>query len=232
MRDAIAMVASLTLAVVWLKLCNAVRAHGMLSTVTARKVIHIGTGPLFLVTWIFFSEAYYARIWAALVPILITTQFVAVGTGMLRDDDAVQAMSRSGRASELLRGPLLYGIVFVGATILGWRNSSAAMASLCILCAGDGAAELVGRRWGTIRLPWSPAKSVAGSTAMFVAGFIVSALMLGGFAAGGYLVLPPLGQLAIVVAVATAVESLPLADVDNVTVAVAGVATALFLGWH
>ena len=41
--------------------------------------------------------------------------------------------------------------------------------AISLMCAGDGLADIVGRRWGaSARLPWNPAKSWAGSVAMFL----------------------------------------------------------------
>jgi dolichol kinase len=43
------------------------------------------------------------------------------------------------------------------------------------MCAGDGLADIVGRRYGQDnKLPWSQSKSVPGSLAMFLGGFAMS----------------------------------------------------------
>ena len=127
-----------------------------------RKIVHVCTGPIFLLTWPLFSLSEQGRIAAALVPLSITAKFILVGLGVLRDEDTVQSMSRSGRRQELLYGPLLYGVVFVLATYFYWR-SMRAIICLLVLCVGDGFAEIVGKAWRqTNKLPWSPKKSYAG----------------------------------------------------------------------
>ena len=41
----------------------------------------------------------------------------------MKDDAAVQAMTRRGNPREILRGPLFYGIMFVVLTIVYWKDS-------------------------------------------------------------------------------------------------------------
>ena len=60
----------------------------------------MGTGPLFVLCWLLFTRAFAARFLAALAPLLITLQFFLVGTGIIRDEAAVQAMARSGDRRE------------------------------------------------------------------------------------------------------------------------------------
>ena len=92
---------------------------------------------------------------AALVPLLITVQFFLVGTGILKDAAAVEAMSRTGDRREILRGPLYYGIAFVVLTLVYWRDSPLGIVALMVLCGGDGLADVIGKRLGKARLPWS-----------------------------------------------------------------------------
>src|SRR5512143_369651 len=171
LRDLLAAIVTLAVALAWLRLMDALAHRGLLEPRLARKVIHIGTGPLFVLCWYLFSDQYLARFLAALVPLLITVQFALVGFGVIRDETAVQAMTRHNNPREILRGPLYYGIVFVLCTILFWRHSPVGVVALMLLCGGDGLADIAGRRWGRSRLPFNPGKSWAGSAAMFVGGF-------------------------------------------------------------
>jgi uncharacterized protein (TIGR00297 family) len=90
-----------------------------------------------------------------------------------------------------------------------------------ILAAGDGAATLVGRRFGAARWPWNRQKSVVGSIALAMAGG----------AAGAFLcwwcrpvIIPPpypwfsLGAPVAAAIVAAAVETVPIRLDDNVSV--------------
>ena len=62
-------------------------------------------------------------------------------------------IQRTGDRRELLTGPALYGLTHVLATLVFWRGSPAGAAGLAVLCAGDGLAEVIGKRFGgTYRL--------------------------------------------------------------------------------
>jgi phytol kinase len=233
-QDIVATGLTFLLSLLWLRLMDALAHRGLIAQQLSRKIIHIGTGPLFLLCWHLFSSQPWARFFAALVPLAITAQFAAVGLGLMQDPAAVQAMTRHGDRREVLRGPLYYGVVFVAATLIFWRSVPAGVVALMLLCGGDGLADIVGRRWGTARLPFNPAKSWAGSLAMFLGGFTFAFGFLALFNALGDFNPPlPLGPTALVVAlialVATVVEALPLGEADNLTITVVGAALGLLL---
>jgi phytol kinase len=224
-----ATVASFSLALIWLRINNFFAQRGWINSGLSRKIIHIGTGPLCVLTWLFFQDAPSARFLAALVPLAITVQFALVGFGLWRDPAAVAAMSRTGDRREILRGPLLYGIAFVLLTIFYWKDSWIGIVALMLLCGGDGLADIVGKRFGTARLPWSQKKSWAGTIGMFFGGWLLSVLVLAVYQAAGMLpgtLLSLLPALTLIAMAATAVESLPINDLDNLTVPV----TAVLLG--
>jgi phytol kinase len=233
-QDAVATVITLALALGWLRLIDALAARGRIEQRLSRKIIHIGTGPLFVVCWNLFSAQPWARWCAALVPLGITAQFFLVGIGVVKDEAAVKAMTRNDDRREILKGPLYYGLVFVACTLLFWRQSPVGILALMLMCGGDGLADVVGRRWGRVKLPFSPAKSWIGSAAMFAGsfgfglGFVWLFNGLGNFQ-------PPLalGAAALKVAAislaATVVEALPFQDIDNLTTTAVAVALALWL---
>ncbi|MGE5461871.1 MAG: diacylglycerol/polyprenol kinase family protein, partial [Syntrophothermus sp.] len=196
---------------------------------TSRKLIHIGTGPIFVLCWLMYPDVWISRWLAALVPLLITVQFALVGFGILKDEAAVKAMSRSGDRREILRGPLFYGIMFVAITLLYWKDSLIGIPALMMLCGGDGIADIVGRRVRSARLPWSPQKSVAGSLSVFVGGWLMTIFVfsvyvwLGVFSGPVTRYLIPVTWIALG---ATLVESLSFKDIDNITVT----ATSLLIG--
>jgi phytol kinase len=234
LQDIIATVITLAAALAWLRLIDALAHRGLIEQRLSRKIIHIGTGPLFVLCWNFFSAAEHARYLAALVPLAITAQFVLVGLGLVRDPAAVQAMTRHGDPREILRGPLYYGLVFVVCTLVFWRTSPVGILALMLMCGGDGLADVVGRRLGQARLPFNTAKSWAGSAAMFVGGLAFGLAFVLLFNAWGYFDPPlSLGRAAAGVAVialaATLVEALPIADVDNVTITLTAVVLAPWL---
>src|SRR5512140_654715 len=107
-----------------------------------------------------YADIAVSRWLAALVPLLITAQFALVGTGILKDEAAVKAMSRTGDRREILFGPLFYGIVFVVVTLVYWKDSLIGIPALMMMCGGDGIADIVGRQIRSAKLPWSPDKSI------------------------------------------------------------------------
>jgi phytol kinase len=211
-------------AITFLRLMDFLAHRGWVESRMSRKIIHIGTGPLFVLCWLMFPEGYLSRWLVALVPLVITLQFALVGLGIIRDEAAVRAMSRSGDQREILRGPLFYGIVFTAMTVLFWRDSLIGISALMIMCGGDGIADIVGRRVKSPRLFWSPEKSIAGSLSVLVGGWLLTILILSAYVWAGAMIGPVshfLLPVTWVAAGAMLIESLPFKDVDNITIAVA-----------
>eukprot|EP00013_Stygamoeba_regulata_P003560 CAMPEP_0177637258 /NCGR_PEP_ID=MMETSP0447-20121125/4878_1 /TAXON_ID=0 /ORGANISM="Stygamoeba regulata, Strain BSH-02190019" /LENGTH=223 /DNA_ID=CAMNT_0019139179 /DNA_START=34 /DNA_END=702 /DNA_ORIENTATION=+ len=201
-------------ALLWLALLERLQVKGYISRPDSRKLVHFGTGPIFVVCWSLFSEDHNARYYAALVPLLITLRFFLIGIGVLQDHATVLAMSRSGRKEELLKGPLTYGIIFVLCTIYYWKYDPIGIIALMILCAGDGFADLIGRRFGgRYKLPHNRRKSYAGSIAFVVASMLVTVPLLNYFYTWGWFrVRVSVTRLFWVVFGSMLVESLPLED--------------------
>jgi len=234
LQDGVAALITLAVALGWLRMLDAMAHRGLLGQQLSRKIIHIGTGPLYVLCWPLFSQAPSARWLAALVPLLITVQFFLVGTGRIQDPAAVQAMSRTGDPREILRGPLYYGIVFVIVTLVFWRESPVGIVALMLMCGGDGLADIVGRRLGSRKLPHNPEKSWAGSIAMLVGGFVFSAGFVVLFAAWGVFRPalqggPALAATAAIAVIGAVVESFPLRDIDNITIAAAALLCGMLL---
>ena len=68
-------------AIAWLRLMDFAAHKGWIESRLSRKIIHIGTGPIYVLCWLMFPDVWYARYLAMLVPLLITVQFVLVGLG-------------------------------------------------------------------------------------------------------------------------------------------------------
>jgi phytol kinase len=231
LQDAVATAMTFAIALLWLRVMDTLAARRVISQTLSRKLIHIGTGPIFVLCWNFFSDQTAARFLAALVPLAITAQFALVGAGVIKDPAAVQAMSRTGDRREILRGPLYYGIVFVVCTLGFWRTSPVGILALMLMCGGDGLADLIGRRWGSAKLSINSAKSWAGSAAMLIAGFGFAFVFVAFFNSLGLfgpgLSLPDAAwKTGLVALAATLVEALPIRDLDNLTIT----ATAVVLG--
>jgi phytol kinase len=141
-------------------------------------------------------------------------------------------MSRTGDRREVLKGPLYYGIIFVILTVIFWKSTPTGIVALMLMCGGDGLADITGRKWGSIRLPWNKEKSLAGSSGMFFGGWICSVVVIWIFIAVGVFTQPIqsfLLPITLIALVGTLVEALPLKDIDNITITLSAVILGYFL---
>jgi len=226
MNPYIATILTFAIAILFLRLMDYIAERGWIGSKTSRKLIHIGTGPIFVLCWLMFPDLSISRWLAALVPLLITVQFALVGTGILKDEAAVKAMSRTGDRREILRGPLFYGIMFVAITLIYWKDSFIGIPALMMMCGGDGIADIVGRRVQSPKLLWSPEKSLAGSLSVFAGGWLLTLFIFAIYVGAGVFIGPitrfllPITWIALG---AMLVESLPFKDIDNFTIALASI---------
>lgn len=224
-----ALIITFVVALTWLRINDYAAHRGWVTSHISRKVIHAGTGPLFVLCWILFDASTISRYLAALVPFAITIQFLLVGLGIIKDESAVRAMSRTGDRKEILKGPLYYGIVFILITILYWTSSPIGIIALMLMCGGDALADILGRRFGINKLPWNNNKSWIGSLGMFFGGWTFSIAVLAFYVISGVYQGPIISYLlpvSVITIASTLIESLPLENVDNITVTL----TAIIIG--
>jgi len=223
MNPYLATLLTFLIALAFLRLMDYLAHRGVIESKLSRKFIHIGTGPIFVLCWLMFPDEQISRYLAALVPLLITVQFVLVGTGLMKDDAAVQAMTRTGNPREILRGPLFYGIMFVLLTVTYWKDSPIGITALMMMCGGDGIADIIGRRVNSPKLSWSREKSIAGSLSVFGGGWLLTIFVfaiyvwMGAFSGPVSRFLLPVTWVALG---AMLIESLPFKDIDNITLTV------------
>ncbi len=232
MNNWIALIITFAAALGWLRLMDFFAHRGWIESRLSRKIIHIGTGPIFVLCWLLFDDGSAARWMAALVPFAITVQFALIGLGIVKDEASVKSMSRTGDPKELLRGPLFYGISFVVMTLVFWMDSPVGIIALMLMCGGDGIADMVGRAVKSAKLPWSPLKSVAGSLAVFIGGWVLAMLVVAVFLSAGVFsgALSSYAlKIGIIAFAGMLVESLPYRDVDNFTVTLVAVVVGLML---
>jgi phytol kinase len=224
LNNYLALIITFAVAFLFLRSMDFIAHRGWIDSKLSRKIIHIGTGPIFVLCWLLFKDTPDARWLAALVPFAITIQFALIGLGILKDEASVKAMSRTGDPREILRGPLFYGIMFVVLTLVYWKDSPIGMIALMMMCGGDGIADIVGRRIASPKLPWSREKSVAGSVGVFAGGWILSAIILFIYVTVGIFAGPftnYLVPLTIIALGGAIIESLPYRDIDNITMTLA-----------
>ena len=228
-ENILALILTFFLALLWLRLNDFAAHKGWIDSQVSRKIIHIGTGPIFVLCWLLFTNNSSARYLAALVPLAITFQFILVGLGVIKDEAAVRAMSRSGDRREILRGPLFYGIIFILLTITFWYDVPTGIVALMMMCGGDGLADILGRKFGKVKIPWNQGKSWAGSGGMFLGGWLFSLIIIAVYIEAGIFTCPIKSfilPITVISIAATLVESLPLKDIDNITITL----TAISLG--
>jgi phytol kinase len=224
LNNYLALIITFAIAFLFLRSMDFIAHRGWIDSKLSRKVIHIGTGPIFVLCWLLFKDTADARWLAALVPFAITVQFALIGLGVLKDEASVKAMSRTGDPREILRGPLFYGIMFVVLTLVYWKDSPIGMIALMMMCGGDGIADIVGRRIASPKLPWSREKSVAGSVGVFAGGWVLSAIILFVYVTMGIFAGPLtnyLVPLTIIALGGALIESLPYRDIDNISMTLA-----------
>jgi len=220
-------------------------AREILEPRDARKVIHTCSAPLFILFWPLYSPVPAARVIAALVPLLNAVRLVRAANGSTSqaaaasDESALAAaVSRSGDAREAVGGPLIYVCVLAAACLLFWRDSPVGVTAVSVLAAGDGMADLVGRRYGrNNQWPWGrDNKSVAGTLAFWVASTVVTTGLLVWLQYTGCLVLSGGGwtdtaaTVAGISLVSAILEVVPSLGDDNYTVPLsAAVLAILFL---
>lgn len=205
-----------------LKFWDELAKRNVFPEAVSRKLVHISVGLIFMLFWPLFSDSDIAPYIAAFSAAINGLRMLAIGFGIVQDVAVVKAMTRNGDSKELLKGPFFYAITITLATTCFWRTSPLAPIIIANLCAGDGFADLVGRKFGNVKLPYNSNKSYVGSLAMVIFGFVFSIGYHCYFSSFGFyevnskLVITTL----IVSCVATFVESLPISTQldDNLTV--------------
>ncbi|KAI8539718.1 hypothetical protein RHMOL_Rhmol09G0204600 [Rhododendron molle] len=139
------------------------------------------TGPY--IVWVAFhgmlaniqsSTSTEARYFASLVPLANCLRLVTYGLSLATDEGLIKSVTREGKPAELLRGPLYYVLILVMCVLVFWRESPVGVISLAMMCGGDGVADIMGRKFGSVKIPYNKNKSWAGSISMFIFGFLIS----------------------------------------------------------
>lgn len=231
----------LTAVVAWLLVWQQLTSRSIVSSLVTRKVIHITSGPAFIVLWPFYSNNISSRFLAASIPALFGVLLVTSGLSTKSDGKRAalgRAISRRDDAREALGGPLYYTLILLSLTLFAFKHVVAAVAVMQ-LCVGDGMAEVVGRKLGYLRpwpVSWAKHKSVVGSTAFAVCSFVASVVAVGYFQNQGLIQnngsvvmdvhdMYTIARLALISVGCAAVELAPtrLVGDDNVAIAVLAV---------
>lgn len=197
----------------------------------SRKLSHTLSAPLFMIFFPFFSGD-GSRFFAALVILANIVRLYMAGTGL--DPKLANSVSRSGDKSEALGGPFIYVCLFQLFTLLFWRSSPIGVVAISTMAAGDGMADLVGRRFGRTNKWWfSEDKSIAGSVAFTISSALTSYGILEFFMYTGVYQSALVGmdlflRVSAISLVCAAIELLPIGD-DNYNVPFGAAILAAFL---
>jgi len=158
----------------------------------------------------------------------------AAGTSSEKDSNSlVKAISRSGKPVEALGGPFIYCVVLLVATLGFWRDSLISILAISQMAAGDGMADIIGRKYGSVKWPWSKDKSVAGTLGFVAGGFTVSVCAVAWLHFTGCLAYAWSGklvtQIALITLFSAAVELLSFLGDDNISVPVAAAILSYFI---
>lgn len=219
--------------VIFVKFCTLLASKNVLQPRDSRKLIHITTALVYMLFWPFFSTA--GRYFAMCVPLVNAVRLYMASTGTFGEEELANAISRTGDKKEAVGGPFIYVIVLLFSVLLFWRDNMIGISALSTMAAGDGMADIVGRRLGK-RNKWffAESKSVAGTVAFILFSFLAIVGLTSWFSATGCLDMPDgvislIPRIIAVCSGAALVELLPIAD-DNWTVpASSAILAALFL---
>ena len=245
-RDISSTLFSIVAAAVFVKQITGRAKDGRLESRDARKIIHTLSAPLFILVWPLFSDAFGARVFASIVPLLNALRLFIAGTGssgsssnedeQSTEGELANAISRSGDAKEALGGPFIYVLILLFSTFFFWTDTPIGIVSVATMAVGDGLADLVGRRYGSAnKWPFNADKSMAGSAAFVVGSFVASFGLISWLTSIGTmdpLALSPISlviRLLIIAVICAGVELIPAGD-DNWSVPIsAAILSALLL---
>ncbi len=176
--------------------------HG--STAFTRKFVHIGVGM-----WIIGTVLLFKHWQMAVIPPLT---FIVINYVAYRYDIFKSIQSADKRNLGTVYFPISFALIIA----LFWPKHEVVVAGMMPMVWGDALAAIVGLRWG--RHPYvafGKGKSWEGSAAMFLSSFAGVAIVL---LAAGNGVAPALGLALITSVVATVLEAITPAGLDNLTV--------------
>ncbi len=176
----------------------------------SRKIIHITCAPTFISSWILYNN-YYDVYWATFVPFL-SSFYLIIKRNSLKD-----TISRSGKSSELLKGPLIYSLILTYLTYKYWIFCELGILSMIQLSIGDGFADIIGRKYGKHKWVFNKKKSIEGSIGFCLTSFIGSVLFLYFFNLNGYNYKYNILKIFVVSLLCSFIELIPFID-DNISI--------------
>lgn len=173
-----------------------------------RKSIH--TAGIFLLPILYWNRSVYTLLLFSFLLLYLTIEFLdrkQISLPVLTS--LTKRCKRDEERGRLAKGPLLLVLSALLAPFL--FGTQAAAIGLSQVFIADTASTLVGMKWGQRKLPYSQAKSWAGSLAFFLTATTINLIFVPSPTV-------PFPKALLLALVGTAIESLPLRDSDNLTV--------------
>jgi len=203
------------------------------TSLDSRKIIHIGVGSFVFVWWMFSEQ------WIMLV--FFTIPFAVLLFLAMMKDNAV-AKSKLGELSQKKghkTGLFLYAITITIMVLFFFGDHwTAASVGIMAMTWGDGMGSVIGRRYGKHKI--LNGKSLEGSLGVFLATFIMSAVIIlfyaylasiGQFPAGEYTAILPIWAVcAIAGGLAAVLEAVSPGEIDNLVIPIVIATVMAFLG--
>ena len=119
-----------------------------------RKIIHILTGPIFILTWKLYPEGNYGNVCSTL-PFLASSLFLYlyIFKNYQLSKIMKNILSRSGNSIEIIEGPFFYGILIGILTSIFYNYHPIGIITIIILSFGDGLADVFGSNFNSFILP-------------------------------------------------------------------------------
>ena len=194
-----------------------------------RKMIHISMGPIFVFTWLFYSQddkyiRYYATLFPLLASVVLFLSYVfptSFLSSFLRE-----TMSRENKVKELLQGPFIYAIIIGIITIIYWKETPHGILSIIILCFGDGMADVIGSRGSHVITSPFGRKTIEGCISFIIFGIIGCILYEYVFFQQIWFL-----QTVIIVLIGCFTEFLSPSTLDNLLIVTSTIIVSHFFSW-
>ena len=222
LQDVFVMIISFIISILFFYFSDWIKKKELASQYFTRKLIHLALGPIFLITFLFYSGQWFSPWIAIIIPTIYFMAIVLINLEIVKISQLTTTMSRSGDPRELLRGIAYYIVVVIVVSIIGWTsspisswNSPLSIFVISILAVGDGLADIIGRKADRLKFTILAEKSIPGSLAMFFSSLVACFVFLALF---GYDVLAMAFLTLVIVLIATVVEAFSPGELDNITV--------------
>ncbi|KAL7713615.1 Dolichol kinase [Entamoeba marina] len=202
------------------------RQMGLLSSSTTRKLIHIGSGSLYVMFWPLFPLSPFSKYIAMTIPALfgIVVVFTQIKPKLYSSTALINTMSRNGAANELLKGPLIYSIVIPLASLF-WTDSPIGIIAIISLCLGDGMADLIGSNC-TTTIPSPFGRKTLGGSLSFLLFSICGSWIAQWWVLNEIII----GLTLLLCLIATFVEYISPSNLDNLFIVLAVISVGLLCG--